>query len=431
MAEGLKVLILYDGKSEMKNMQNKLLIYKFIVLSILAVFCFFTPIDGENCLIVLFCTLLKTLLNPVTKLVVLVFILWDFLCAIKKKSAKNIGLCCVSLIILLISFGKADNANEAITLAFSICITVFVSGTLTVLITDSGLVEFVAFYLEKIMRKLLNVPGCAAMDIITSFFGSSSVGVFVTNKYYEEKKYTQKEACLIASNFSVVSFGFIYGIISIAKLNNISNYVIGTVIILNLVLGMIMGRIHPISKKSDLLIDGSSRCLKQEEHEGTLIYESLKRGVAKAQDFSVNSIYFTAKRTLTFCHEILIQVLPIYFMSLLIMNYTDVFQYIGKPFEVILGWLQIPEAELIGPSVIIGILEVSLPAVYISELALSTAARFFVAVLSLVQIIFFTETANAILQSEIPMSILDLLKVFAIRTIIAVPILALVVSMLF
>lgn len=412
-------------------MKSKFLIYKFTVLSILAIVCFFIPLDGENCLIVLFCTLLKMLLNPVAKVVVLGFILWGFLCAIKKKSEKNIVLCSLSLIILLLSFGKASNANEAVSLAFSICITVFVSGSLTVLITDSGLVEFVAFYLEKLMKKVLKVPGCAAMDIITSFFGSSSVGVFVTNKYYEEKKYTQKEACLIASNFSVVSFGFMYGIISIAKLNNISNYVIGTVIILNLILGMIMGRIYPISKKSDLLIDGSSRCLEQEEHEGKPIYEGLKIGVAKAQDFSVHSIYFTAKRTLTFCHEILIQVIPIYFMSLLIMNYTNIFQYIGKPFEVILGWLQIPEVELIGPSVIIGILEVSLPAVYISELALSTAARFFVAVLSLIQIIFFTETANAILQSKIPMNVLDLLKVFVIRTIIAVPILALMVNLLF
>ena len=412
-------------------MQEKICFSKFIIISILAIVCFFVPIDGENCLIVLFCTLLKTLLNPITKVVVLGFILWGFLCAIKKKSAKNIVLCSLSLIVLLLSFGKATNANEAVSLAFSICITVFVSGSLTVLITDSGLVEFVAFYLEKIMRRLLNVPGCAAMDIITSFFGSSSVGVFVTNKYYEEKKYTQKEACLIASNFSVVSFGFMYGIISITQLNNISNYVIGAVIILNLILGMIMGRIYPISKKSDLLIDGSSRNLEQEGYEGKSIYEGLKRGVEKAHEFSANSIYFTAKRTLTFCHEILIQVIPIYFMSLLIMNYTNVFKYIGKPFGVILGWLQIPEAELIGPGIIIGILEVSLPAVYISELALSTAARFFVAVLSLIQIIFFTETANAILQSRIPMNVLDLLKVFVIRTIIAVPILALMVNLLF
>ena len=309
---------------------DRILIIKFFGLSILAIFCYFVLIDGENCLIVLFCTFLKDLLNPVAKVIILGFILCGVLCAIKKKSAKNIGLCCVSLIVLLISFAQADNADEAIALAFSIYITVFVSGTLTVLITDSGLAEFVAFYLEKIMRKLLNVPGHAAMDIVSSFFGSSSVGVFVTNKYYEEKEYTQKEACLIASNFSVVSFGFMYGIISIARLNSISNYVIGAVIILNLVLGMIMGRIYPISKKPNFLIDGSYRCLEKEEYKRKPIYEGLKRGVAKAQGFSVNNIYFTAKRTLTFCHEILIQVIPIYYVSLLIMNNNNIFKYTFK-----------------------------------------------------------------------------------------------------
>lgn len=412
-------------------MISKISNIRFIILSILAVLCFFIPLDGENCLIVLVCTFLKFSLNPIKKIIIFSILLWSLLCGIKKKNKKNIGLCCASLIILFVSLNSQDSANEAIALAFSICITVFVSGTLTVLITDSGLVEFIAFYMENLTKLLLRVPGFATMDIITSFFGSSSVGVFMTNKFYEEKKYTQKEACFIASNFSVVSLGFMYGIISIVQLDNISNYIIVAVIILNLILGIIMVRIYPIAQKKDVLIDGSYRNINQKVTKVNLLEEGLKRGAMKAEEFSIKQISFTAKRTFNFCHEILIQVVPIYYFSLLIMNYTQIFQYIGKPLEIFLSWLHVPQAELIAPSVVIGILEVSLPVVYISEMTLTIASRFFVTVLSLVQIVFFTETANAILQSKIPMDVLDLLKVFAIRTVIAIPILALITNLLF
>lgn len=51
-------------------------------------------------------------------------------------------------------------------------------------------------------------------------------------------------------------------------------------------------------------------------------------------------------------------------------------------------------------------------------------------VLSTSQIIFFTESANAMLESDIPVGFGDLVKIFFIRTIILIPMVALMAKIL-
>lgn len=414
-------------------MDNRTGTYKFLILSVIGLFCFFIPFGGHNCTVVYICSVLKMMLQPYGLIIVLLFTGFGVVRVLKNKNkkVKDIFLCMISLIIILSSFVFGSYLSEAIELAYSICITVFVSGTFSLLITESGLVEFVAVFCESIMRRLLNVPGNAVMDIITSFFASSSVGVLITSQYYKEKKYTQREACFIASNFSVVSFGFMFGIISIAKLDRISSQVVISVIVLNFVLGMILRNIYPIKGIPDILCDGKIRHSIIENSPNNKIRKGMESGVVRAQAFTKATMLLTIKQVSIFCQEIIIQVIPIYFFALVVMNFTNVFEVIGKPFEIILETMQIPCAEMIAPTMFIGIFEVSLPAVFISNMVLPISVKYFVTVLSLVQVIFFTETANAILQSSIPLKLLDLIKIFILRTLFAIPILAIVVNLFF
>jgi len=54
-----------------------------------------------------------------------------------------------------------------------------------------------------------------------------------------------------------------------------------------------------------------------------------------------------------------------------------------------------------------------------------------VALLSIVQIIFFSEAGNAILGSKIPLGALKLIEIFFIRTVVALPLVALVTHMIY
>ena len=56
---------------------------------------------------------------------------------------------------------------------------------------------------------------------------------------------------------------------------------------------------------------------------------------------------------------------------------------------------------------------------------------FFVIVLSTVQIIFFTESANAMMQTDLDLKFPELVVIFLIRTLIAIPIVAAFAHILF
>ena len=116
--------------------------------------------------------------------------------------------------------------------------------------------------------------------------------------------------------------------------------------------------------------------------------------------------------------------IPTVTLVLVLVYYTPLFVWLGKPFELILGLAGVPDADLAAPSVLIGIVEVSLPAILIGGTQAAVQTRFFVSLLSIVQIIFFSEAGNAILASEIPLGFKKLVGIFLIRTAVGIPIAA-------
>ena len=86
--------------------------------------------------------------------------------------------------------------------------------------------------------------------------------------------------------------------------------------------------------------------------------------------------------------------------------------------------MQLPNAQEIAPATLVGIAEIALPVMTIAGQAIAPVSIFFVIVLSTVQIIFFTESANAMMQSDLGLTFVQLVVIFLIRTVIAIPIVA-------
>lgn len=53
-----------------------------------------------------------------------------------------------------------------------------------------GALEIIGAILEPLMRPLFKVPGKAALDAVTSFVSSSSLGVLITNRLWKKNLYT-------------------------------------------------------------------------------------------------------------------------------------------------------------------------------------------------------------------------------------------------
>ena len=112
-------------------------------------------------------------------------------------------------------------------------------------------------------------------------------------------------------------------------------------------------------------------------------------------------------------------------------NYTPVITWLGIPIRPVLELLRIPDAQTIAPSAIAAFVAMSLPATLISGTGVSVMAGFYIVVLSTCQVIFFTESANAMLDSAIPVNFADLVVIFLERTVLLIPLVAIVTHIVF
>ena len=74
---------------------------------------------------------------------------------------------------------------------------------------------------------------------------------------------------------------------------------------------------------------------------------------------------------------------------------------------------------------VIGLLDQFVPAIIAGGIE-NPITSFVLAGLSVTQLIFFAESAILILRSQIPLSIMQLVSIFVLRTVIALPILTLI-----
>jgi len=91
----------------------------------------------------------------------------------------------------------------------------------------------------------------------------------------------------------------------------------------------------------------------------------------------------------------------------------------------------LPNADVIASCPLLGFIEVSLPAISIAGQGVALKSAFFVVLLSMIQIVFMTEAGNAMLGSSMKVSFKDLFLIFVVRTIIAIPLVAIVVNFMF
>lgn len=75
-------------------------------------------------------------------------------------------------------------------------------------LVNYGLMEFIGVLMQPIMKPIWKTPGRSAIDAVASFVGSYSLALLITDRVYQEGKYTGKEAAIIATGFSTVSATF-------------------------------------------------------------------------------------------------------------------------------------------------------------------------------------------------------------------------------
>lgn len=307
------------------------------------------------------------------------------------------------------------------TLVASVAVIVPIGAVFITLFVAFGTLEFIGTLARPLMRPLFRVPGRGALDAIASYVGSYSVGLYVTNLMYNQGRYSAREATIIAMCFSTVSMGFFAVVTATLDLMPYFPLVFGSVSLVMVILAMILCRIPPLSRIAD---DYRGEPQPETPHRGNLPLLAVREAVGRAS--SAGSVPKELWRGLVDGFKLSMVILPtilaIGLMAILVAEHTPVFDWLGRPIQPVLELLRIPDAAIIAPATLIGITEMFLPALLTVEAAIE--ARFFIAVLSISQLLFFSAVIPLMLELDIPITLKDCLVQFALRTIIAIPLVA-------
>ncbi|GAK08144.1 YjiH family protein [Geomicrobium sp. JCM 19038] len=306
----------------------------------------------------------------------------------------------------------------------TLAVWTFVMGMLLPLLVNYGLMEWLGTMARKVMRPFFQLPGRSAVDAMASWMGNNMVSILITIDQYENGYYTKKESAVIVTNFTITSIGFALIIASMLELEGMFLPFYGTVLVGVFVAAIICPRIPPLSKMQNEYYGPVGKQIKEEvpNNQSTLSF-AFERAVQKAaqSDKPVQIV----KKGLFNATDIWLGMLPIVMaigtLALIIAEFTSFFQIISYPLIPILEWMQIPEAHLAAPALLVGFADMFLPAILASGIE-SELTRFVVGAVSLTQLIYLSEIGVMLIRSKIPVNFWQLLALFLIRTAITLPI---------
>jgi nucleoside recognition membrane protein YjiH len=301
------------------------------------------------------------------------------------------------------------------------------AGLLLPLLLDFGLLEFIGALLTKVMRPLFKIPGRAAVDCITSWIGDGTLGVMLTANQYEGGYYSAREASIVSTTFSAVSITF--SIVVLAQVGLMDHFGMYYLLIcaVGIVCAIILPRIPPLSlKKDEYLVPGRAMAETLPEGYSNSVQYGLDLAITRVDEhrglaqFLENGV----KNAAGMWFGVLPVVMCIGTLALVLANNTPIFDILGMPFMPLLQVLQVPEAEAVSKTMIVGFTDMFTPSIIAAASITSDMARFIVAVISVTQLIYLSEVGGLILGSKIPVNIVELFILFLERTIISLVIVA-------
>lgn len=298
----------------------------------------------------------------------------------------------------------------------------FVATAAIPLLLNFGLMEFVGTFCSKFFKALFKIPGRAAIDCLTSFVGDTAVGVIMTNNQYVYGYYNGREAAVIMTTFTSVSITFMLVIIQQVGLSDMFFPYLLALFITYIICAIIMPRIPPLSLKKDEYYEGICNYDgKLHPDDCSLSKWAVVQAVEKANNNGLTGKEY-AKEWAKNCCMVLFTlnnlVMAIATITLILAYFTPLFSWIGMPFIPLLELLHIPEAETVSTTVLAGFADMFIPASIAGAQISSVFSKMLVAVLSVCQLIFMSETGSMILSTKAPVKFIDLVLIFLERTIL-------------
>lgn len=311
--------------------------------------------------------------------------------------------------------------------------TWFVFGVVLMpLLTDFGIMDFTGYIFSKFTRTLFTLPGRSTVDLLASWIGCNTTGTILTARQYQSGYYTAREAVTIMSCFSAVSISYSLTIATTCGLEHIFFPLYLCLSFAGIVASIICPRIAPLSHIPDTYYTGMPMYSEEIPENVSLLKYSFSKGIERAKKAPTMKELFNigASSYVTIVFTLMPLVIAVGTFVLIISEKTTFFTFISMPMGYILQFLGIEEAFTAAPATIIGFADMFLPAVLLNGIA-SERTRFILCGVSLMQVIFMTETGSLILQSKAPVNIGKLILIFLERTIVGLIVMTLLARLFY
>ena len=319
------------------------------------------------------------------------------------------------------ALGRAVDA--AVNATGNILCAIFVTGVFIPLLTEYGLVDFFSILCRPFMRRFFLTPGSSAVIGVSAFLGNYSVGHIVSRKMYDEGRFTEKEAVIVATGFSTCSIGLMINLVNYTGIMDHWRLYVAVVLIVTFLTTAAAARLYPISRKSSAYKEGTVPA--EDEFSGEHIFRAaLDAGVsraAQAAPLPESSIVFL-RQTLPLICEIAGASMCVISIGMLCANASHLFQYVGALFYPLLRLAGLDavgalhSAECLGAS----LLEPVLAGVISDGWNGQPLARWIISVVPYSSIIFFAGSIPSLWKSGIHCKIWEMLLIWLERALLGI-----------
>jgi len=297
---------------------------------------------------------------------------------------------------------------------------IVIGAPLLCLLVNYGFVDFIGVFVRPLTRVFWKTPGRSAVDAVSSFVGSTSMGLLFTNQMYVNNKYNAKESCIIATGFTTVAISFMVIVASTLGLSDHWTMYFFVTLLITFLCTAVTCRIYPLSKKPETYYDPDKECGIDEKLEGNIFTQAVNEAVKAVE--SAGNLLTNMKDSLISGLNLLLEFVPLLMgiglAALVLAAATPIFEWFGYIFYPFTSLMQVPDALRAAQGIGMGLAEMFLPAIYCVSSDLQT--RFFIGIICITQIIMFSTTIPMVLATKIPLTVKDMVIVWFERTIVSI-----------
>lgn len=425
-------------------------LFTFVLASVFGVFIFFIPVtfNGHNTIpldhIVSFITAgIPTACAIFTFAIIVIGGVLPFVQGTWKKDSVTMAFSLIKLIaigpVVMVMFNIGPSVLMQpnmlpflfIKVAVPVAVIVPIGATLLTFITGYGLLEFIGVLMRPIMRPIWKLPGLATVNAVTSFVGSFAIGILLTNRLYNEGRFTRREAVIVIGGFSTASAAFMVIVVKTLGLMERWNTFFWVTLFVTFAVSAIIARIWPLRSYDDTYATPTGN--PEPECRGNLCKGAFDEGIQTAGNAPalLQNLKSSFVDGMVMNLRMLPSILSFGVISLLLIKMTPVFDILAYIYYPITKLFGIPDAMLVAKASAIVGAEMFIPSVLAAGAGAADASKFVIGVVSISVILFFSGSIPVIIATDVKFSLRHMLVVIFERTVLTLLIVCPIAMLLF